>query len=371
MKKIGIITMHKVLNYGSALQAYALQRKLQELGCESELIDYIYPKPVKKKVTLKSILHNIIVWCRNAIIGFPTEKKKRKFHEFYDKNFILSEKVYDEDSIKANPPQYDMYITGSDQVWNPRFAGSDVNFMLAFAPDDKPKVSFASSFATDVIGEDKKALYAKYLSRYNAISVRESSGVSIVKELTGKDAVVCCDPTLLLTKEEWGKLVEQSELDIKYKYILVYVLSYMYNPYPYINNIIDSVRKTLGLKVIYLVGRKEDAFKPNSTLIKSAGPADFAYLFKNAEFVITTSFHGTAFSLINDKPLLGVVDKNSDHDSRIQSLLKAAGAEGSIVDYRDGIEDCSEVLMVLKGRQELINEIRKNGSEFLKCNCNE
>ena len=162
--------------------------------------------------------------------------------------------------------------------------------MLAFTTDNALRMSYASSFATNTIEEGAKGIYSKYLSIYHAISVREKSGVRLVKDLTGKDATVCCDPTLLLQKYEWERLISKSNYNIRFKYILVYILSYMYDPYPHIYNIIRSVQSKLNYKVVYLIGQMKDAFRPNSRLIKSAGPADFAYLFKNAEFVITTSF---------------------------------------------------------------------------------
>ena len=365
--KIGIITMHKVLNYGSALQAYALQQKLLSLGYENELIDYQYPRPVAKKKTIKSFFSSVVIFIRNAIIGFPLEKKKRKFDLFYNQNFKLSKEYYTYESLQSNPPQYDVYITGSDQVWNPRFAGNDSNFFLSFAPDDKPKLSYAASFATSVIEDDKKGFYSKYLSRYDSISVRENTGVKLVKELTGKDAVLCCDPTILLTSEEWDKLAIQSQLEIKYKYILVYVLNYMIGDiYPEIQRTIDYVQKTLGYKVIYLVGRKEDAFRKNSFLYKKGGPAEFIYLFKHAEFVITTSFHGVAFSLIYDKPLLGVVNMDKVDDTRIQSLLSVSGAENSVMDFRDKINMSATELLNLKGDKARFNTLREASECYLR-----
>lgn len=357
--------MHKVLNYGSALQAYALQQKLLSMGYDNELIDYKYPNPEKKRHTLKSILCDIVIFLRNAIIGFPTERKQRRFNKFYDKNFKLSE-FYTRDTIISNPPQYDAYITGSDQVWNPKFAGTDANFFLAFAPNDKLKFSYASSFATKEVTDNMKALYAKYLSRYDSISVREVTGVDIVRKLIGRDATVCCDPTILLTSDEWDKLAVQSTYDIKYKYILVYVLHYMIgNVFDEVQKITDYVQKTLGLKVIYLIGRKEDAFRPNSRLIKDAGPAEFLYLIKNAEFVITTSFHGVAFSLIYHRPLFGVVDKQKVDDGRIQSILNITGASNSTWDYRQVPDLAKEDLMRLKGDENYINKLRMESSAYL------
>src|SRR3712207_4323106 len=117
--KIGIITTHKVLNFGSALQAYALQQKLISLGYDNELIDYVYPKPIKKQFTFKGVINSVIVFLRNMLIGFPKKRKKKKFSVFYDQNFKLSQGIYDESNI-SSLLSYDGYITGSDQVWNPR-----------------------------------------------------------------------------------------------------------------------------------------------------------------------------------------------------------------------------------------------------------
>lgn len=365
--KIGIITMHKVLNYGSALQAYALQKKMFLMGYDNELIDYLFPPAKKKKITISAIIQTIIIFLRNAVVGFPTARKKKRFEEFYQSNFILSAASYNEQNIKDNPPMYDAYITGSDQVWNPRFAGTDPNFFLGFASSDKPKFSYASSFATTKLDSELAPLYSKLLSEYDEISVRESTGISIVKELTGKVATVCCDPTLLLTADEWSGLSDQSVFKLKEKFILVYILNYMIgNVSNEVQKQIDYVQQTLGFKVVYLVGRKEDAFRPNSILYKTGGPAEFIWLFRNAEFVITTSFHGVAFSLIHNKPLFGIIDKSNKDDSRIQSLLLAVGAEHSCLDYRDVINLDKEHLLNLKCQGEKLDEMRQRSVEYLE-----
>lgn len=365
---IGIITMHRVLNHGSALQAYALQQKLSKMGYESDIIDYVYPYEVKQHSRLKNLLESSLAFFRDAAIGFQQHKKRKKFRLFRSRNFALTKKQYSKDSISIDPPLYDLYITGSDQVWNPRFIDKDVNFMLAFTHPKALKISYASSIATTSIGDDIKGLYSKYLSRYYAISVREQFGVNLIRELTGKDAVLCCDPTLLLDKEDWGKLANQSKYNIKYKYILVYALYYMFDPYPYIYRIVEKVQKQLGYKVIYLVGKTQDFFRRNSTLIKSAGPEDFLYLFRNAEFVITTSFHGAAFALINDKPLMGIVDSASRKDSRLQSLLESVSAQGSIFDYKEDVDLDASSLLRLKGDQEALANFVARSELYLKNN---
>lgn len=365
--KIGIITMHRVVNYGSALQAFATQWALKTLGYDSELIDYEFQKPVKVYSSRQKIVHAIVA-VRDFLRGSPNKKKQERFDAFYLDNYALTNDRYTRDSITADPPQYDVYLSGSDQVWNPRFAGNDINFMLAFVPDDKPKISFASSFATDFIDDAHKKLYAPQLKRYDAISVREQSGASVIKELTGKDAVVCCDPTLLLTKKSVAELALRSSLTIGYKYILVYGLHYMFDPYPYLYDIVNHVSKELKCRVVYLDGRNADLFKKNATVVSAAGPCEFLWLFEHAEFVITTSFHGTAFSLIYDKPFYGVVDKQSKTDSRITSLCVLSRAERSLIDYREKPQVGTDVLKSLKGNEMALNEMRNNAFYYLDTN---
>jgi len=362
---IGIITMHKVLNCGSALQAYALQRKLRDMGYESEIIDYKYEDKSSSRPTLKA---RVTAFLREALFGFPIARMRRKFNDFYRHSMVLTSRSYDRHGIVQDPPRYDLYIAGSDQIWNPRFIGDDVNFLLAFTAPGARRISYASSIAAPSIEGGMKELYARYLSRFDSISVRERSGVEIIRELTGKNATVCCDPTLLLGREEWDALAAQSKLRAGDGYILVYALSYMFDPFPQIYTIVDSVRKALGLRVIFLQGRARDALRPGSRLIKAAGPADFAFLFKHARFVITTSFHGAAFALINDRPLMAVVDSRSGKDGRIQSLLEAVSAESSIVDYRDSVNVDASELLRLKGNREALATLVEDSTKYLKNN---
>lgn len=364
--KIGIITMHKVLNFGSALQAYALQHKIEELGYECEIIDYLFPPRRKKKKSIAFFLKGLFSVFRSLIMGFPQKKKSRRFHEFYETYYKLSPITYNAETISINPPDYDVFMTGSDQVWNPRHIGVDSNFLLSFAPKGKPKISYASSFATSIIPEDKKNLYGRCLDDYQRISVREPSGVQLVKALSGKDADVCCDPVFLLDKEQWDEVSAKGKLKNGEKYILVYALYYMFDPYPELVRIIEHVQKTLDYKVYYLNGRKEDAFRPNSKVLKSEGPAEFVQLIKNAEIVITSSFHGVAFSLIYDKPLMAIVRENDITDSRISSLLDNLDAVGSIVPYNSECSLTKDELYLLKANRVKLNDYIETSTIYLK-----
>lgn len=363
--KVGIVTMHKVLNYGSSLQAYALQRKITELGYDSEIIDYEFPPQTKAKININFVLEKTFDFIRALIMGFPQIKKKKRFKEFYDVFYKLSRQSYNAETIVNDIPEYDVYMTGSDQVWNPRHIGEDTNFLLSFAPNEKPKMSYAASFATSNIPEKSKQLYKKYLKGYHYISVRESTGVQLVQDLAGKNATVCCDPVFLLNRAQWDEVANNAKFLIKEKYILVYALYYMFDPYPELLQIINSVQKTLGYKVLYLDGRKEDAFRPNSFVLKEEGPSEFIKLIKNAELVITTSFHGTAFSLIYDKPLMAIVRPDDKTDSRISSLLKIAQAEKSLVNYNSNVTFSREEIYQLKSDSKQLNDYIASSVDYL------
>ena len=350
--KIGIITMHQVLNSGSALQAYALQRKISELGFEAEIIDYQFHN--HKVKSIKELLNRLL-----------TATKRSKFRKFYDKYFNLSKRKYNKESIKQNPPDYDIYCTGSDQVWNPRFIANDTNFMLSFAPDNKPRFSFAASFTTGEIPEKYIPLYKEHLSKYKFISVREQSGVRIIQQLLDREADLVCDPTLLLNDVQWSELVGKKQNHEKY--ILVYVLGYMFNVRPKVYDIIEKVQNELGYKVYYLNSSiKREYSKKNKKLIINYSPEDFINYFKNASFVITDSFHGTVFSAIFNKPVLSVVeDKCNAKDGRISTLLKEIGGEQSLTEYNKVPDFKASQTEMYKVDQTLLEKYRNRSVEIL------
>ena len=327
--KIGIMTMHNVQNIGSVLQAYALQCKIRQLGFESELIDYVFPPQNEQRKGVKELVSRGF----DIIQGSPGVKKNLKIEAFRRNYLCCSPLSYNRESLLTNPPEYDIYCTGSDQVWNPFHVGEDTSFMMDFAPIDAPRFAYASSFASKEVNEPYFSLYSKYLSRYIDITVREQSGAQIVKSMTGKEATVVCDPTLLLNDSEWNKIAEKSDVTIKGGYILVYLLSYMFNPRPYFYNIVEIVQHHLSLPVYHYNPYTADSFKRNIKHLKGMGPHDFVRLIRDASFVITDSFHGAVFATIFNKPLIGVVKDDNNGDGRIATLRSQVDGCNSIVCY--------------------------------------
>lgn len=355
--KIGILTMHMVVNYGSALQAYALQQALFKLGYDNELIDYEFPVPQKIHLC-KKIEYRFRRWFYLLRIGkLFTKTKEKRFRIFRNKHLKLSAQKYNQTSIIESCPTYDLYMTGSDQVWNPRWIDKDTTFFLAFTPEKAPRLSYASSFSVNHIEKQHSDLYAEMLSNYHHITVREESGIRIVKELTGKAAECVCDPTILLTKEEYEPLVKASKVKIKGSYILVYLLSYMYNPFPEVNQIVENVNKKLELPVVYLDGNKYVTYNKSCKTVSEVGPYEFLWLFKNANFIITTSYHGCAFASIFSKPLLAAVN-HGRNDDRIISLLNKMGNSQSVVYYDSSASIDTRNLSSYIPKPEKVEEFR-------------
>lgn len=368
--KIGIITMHKVHNFGSALQAYALQKYLQNsTKATVELIDYIYPNEFHKdnKSEKRSIVSIIKYWYIQLFL--KGIKSKNNFRSFYRTCFCLSRTRHESiESINTNPPIYDVYITGSDQVWNPNTAKGDSAMFCSFAPSKSKIISFAASFAINKIPESFYRDFYNYLSRYSHIGVREESGLDVLKELnipSSIETMCTCDPTLLLDSSDYDILSQNSTYHIDGKYILVYNLNYAYDPEPAMSNIIKQISNLTGYKVLVL-GSYKLQYKDKTTHVEGIGPNEFVYLFKNASYVITSSFHGTMFSLINRVPFYSILPDGSSHDKRISDVLAIVG-----LSHRGIASNDIEIIVGLSNPynievEELFYKYISNSKEFIK-----
>lgn len=369
--RIGIITMHKPINFGSALQAYALQHTIERLGHSAEIIDYQYPNKIHQinESKIKKYIKNVIHFINCAALGFPNYRQLLRYRKYWKEKYHLSALSYkSRDEIINNPPDYDIYVTGSDQVWNSSFTKNDDTFLLGFVKDkDKRKVSYSSSLTLDYIPDKYQYLFREYLPKYQMISVREATGVKLVHDMSGKKAELVCDPTLLLTKSDWQLFAKGAHKYIKGPYILVYLLAYSFNPFPEVDNIVKAVQKELGKKIIFLDAGRRDYFKPNSKVVKDAGPQEFIELFLNADFVITTSFHGTAFSINFNKPFLSVI-KTNNPDNRILSLLETTGLLDHAISYN--ADSITIDTVINEPSKSKLEELRSKSLSYLKkCLC--
>lgn len=345
MKKIGIITMHKVYNYGSALQAYALQTYIEEINPEEyrcEIIDYRYPNRThsfsKTDKTVKKLVKVIrfdVFYLLKELLNFSRNKKFRSFWKTY---FHLSKSYSTADSIKQKKLPYDLLVTGSDQVWNPRYTKFDSVFMCDFSDNNVSRISFGPAIGQKKIEPALGKMLQTYVGNYKYISIRDKSVEEELRTLLNKDVSVVCDPTLLLNSKQWNTLANKSRFSTKQGYILLYILRYSFDPYPDVVSFINNIRDDLKLPVITLYANKIVDIKNDYREIKNADCYDFLALIKNAECIITTSFHGTCFSINYRKPFYSIVD-DTTKDSRIHDLLESCGLENRMIKLKDINQD--------------------------------
>lgn len=328
--RIKTITCHDVYNNGASLQAYALQNFLESHGHTVEIINY---KPQYLSNHFNLIYVDNPRWRTNIIrkltyltFKFPQRvlslKKKRAFDNFRHKYLNVTHATYKtNEELKENPPVADLFIAGSDQIWNTRFPnGKDAAFYLDFAPKSSRKISYAASFAADSVDAKYSGFIKEKLAYLDAVSVREQSGVEIAKDHGVDSATWVCDPVFLLRRIDWESFIP--ELKSNEKYVLVYD----FDSNPQIESIVKELSRINNWK-IYTVNKKLDYADKNHPY---AGPNEFLSLIKNAEYVISNSFHGSAFSIIFKRNFL-VVPRAEDINDRMKSLLSIAGIEDRLV----------------------------------------
>lgn len=361
--KIGLMTIYQVPNYGSVLQAYATQYLLEQLGASCTIINYKYPNKwhwqhgAIRPNRLRSFVRKLI----------PTTKTK-VLNQFRNEYYHFSKLYHSlEDLRSENWGNYDTFLVGSDQVWNARFVLGDPAFLLSFVPARIPRFSLASSFALNSLPTQFRTTYRKELEQFHAISVREKNGINIIQnELAlNKPIKVILDPTLLLSKEDWLKAIPRSKFKKNRPYILFYMWAYAFEPRPYIYEVVKYFQKKMNCDVIALEGYNNpknsmDIDMNNQT--NSTIP-EFIDLFANADLVITSSFHGTAFALNFGIPLISIIP-NGNSDDRQTTLLKSVNCEHCAINIGMDIKKISPEYDVEK-EQKKLKELRIDNTNWI------
>lgn len=325
--KAGVITLHSVCNYGTQLQAYATQEKLKQYFDEVTFIDYRRPdtyglkllKTFTKGNILKipAILPTLFYWKHN-FGGF-----QKKYLKFTNKKY-LSVKDFDEFEDIA-----DVYFSGSDQVWNTGWNNGVIPpLYLSFVPENKQRYAYASSFGKSELNEKEIQEVKEYLDKYKMISVREESGVKILKEqININDAIRIVDPTIAMPAEFWRNIAPKNK--IKEDYILIYNL----NRSKEFDNYAEELSKRTGLKIYRFCTRFDQIFRNGKSIIMPE-ILDFITLVDNAKIVLTDSFHATAFSInLNTEPIC-IYPNN--YSGRLSEFLKLVNSEQRHAkDYND------------------------------------
>lgn len=303
MKKVGIITITGLNNYGNRLQNYALQKTVEKIvDCRCETL-------LNKSCRIKGYIKKILIPHTQVLT-----ERTIQFQHFNEEFLHFSDIVINNFSKDRRLREYDCLICGSDQIWNSDYPENDrANFGCFFS--DIKVISYAASFGTDTIAKNKRKRYAKYLKRMQSISVREENGKVLANELTGRtDICVHLDPTFLLNAEEWSELEKTPEQYKGERYILKYFLGENNSE---IDQKIEKYAQKFDLKIIDIISKASPYY--------NIGPSEFLYLEKNAELIVTDSFHSCVFAIIYKRPFI-VVDRKENRlqnmGSRIDTLLK-------------------------------------------------
>ncbi len=317
--KIGIVTITELDNFGNRLQNYALQQTLKKYGHEVETIRNYITYRYRKKRTYK-----VVSAMKGGIMyAFGRKRKiaelfKQKRFEAFDKRYFSFSHFYSEKNFispKLNE-SYDAFIAGSDQIWNPYFVFNfDFNF-LTFS-EKRKRISYAASFGVDNIPKEKQHVFSEYINGMNCLSVREYAGAEIIFRLTGKEAQVVLDPTMLLTAREWRKFSKRPKWLIDERYILTYYLGSTNDRHVIFEKLYENNDIYRKYKII-------DICNFNNLQSYAITPDEFVWLVDHAEFMVTDSFHGSVFSLLLNTKLIVVDRKDSAKpmNSRIDTLFK-------------------------------------------------
>lgn len=365
--KIGILTQPLKTNYGGLLQAFALQVVLKRMGHEVWTVDL----PIRRTFyrDCKGIIGRLVLkylFRRKDVDNIlPLRPTKSEFeviaqhtNKFIKKNIQTTDRVSLVENITVlEKYNFDAYIVGSDQVWRPRYSPGITTFFLDFLSEDKKtkRIAYAVSFGVDS-WEYKSNLTEKcriLAQKFDAISVREDSGIQLCKRYLNVNAKHLVDPTMLLNQEKYISLVNKEDLPKREKSLMVYVLDNTIEK----ESMVQKVTNQLNLTINSVMPKTEYSKESRKNLNDCIFPSVTLWLkvFIDAHFVVTDSFHGTVFSIIFNKPFIVIGNKERGL-SRFSSLLKMFGLENRLV---SSLDDLTTELIETPIDFKKVNRIRK------------
>lgn len=357
--KIITTTIFRSYNYGAVLQAYALHKKLNDLGHDCAILNFRPARGEKRFEKVFQKPNNLKELAYNLLPLFKYRESKRKIenaNHFFDNNLKLTKKYETYEEIINDKPDADIFFCGSDQIWNPIIHGLSPLYFLDFVDNSKSvKASFAASIGENFIEEKYKSKIKDYLSSFDFVSVREEEAKEILS-FTGKNIEVVADPVFLLNKQEWLSISKPALR--KGKYILCY---FLYQP-SFLNKLLKSIKKVTGYKIISVT---PDPYSKiyHDVLIRDIGPDGFLGLVADAEMVITSSFHGTALSILLEKQFYSIVEET--RGSRITNILKRTELEYREINEKSDNVDVLKKFDYMKVRNN-VDAIREESITFIE-----
>lgn len=354
MTKIALTTKYSAYNFGAMLQTYALQKTIKKLGAECFVVD---ADRQKRKELMPWSSPGLII--QNIFYLLHKDELQTGYERFdqFMASFSLTSKYDNYDELKGTPPDADVYLCGSDQVWNPLDVREE--YFLRYAPEDKVRASYAASMGISYMPEGTKRIWNEYLWDIDYISVREKTAKKLIAEMSGRDAYVHVDPVLLLSPQEW--VSEAIKPNYDKPYIFCYVL---YRP-DWLNKWLKKLHKETGKDIVVI---SSDAYRNifHTKMVRNAGPREMLGWLQDADFVISSSFHGVALSIANRKPFYAIV--NSNAPARITDLLSTFELTDRIINKN---HDCKLTQINYKRPCEIQAKEQIRSFDYLKFLINE
>lgn len=308
--KVGIITITQGCNYGNRLQIYAVQQVLNKIGIDSYLI--------KNNTGINSPTYkikNVIKYIINYKCYRGDYKRHKSFADFDREYLNISDEVLDENYCSTSiGNDYDAFICGSDQLWNPNYSLLNGIYFADFS-NVKKRISYAASFGVSFLPADKMERYKNWLEKFDYLSVREESGKKIIKELLGRESIVLLDPTMMIDSDDWIRIEKKPDIRLPDKYIICYFLGSMNHD---VLTYIKKMSSVMGMTIIDVLPKSKH--NPFYYL----NPSHFIYLLNHAELVVTDSFHATVFSILFKKNfrVFDREDQMRSMGTRLDTLLE-------------------------------------------------
>lgn len=379
--KICIATWYKSLNYGTCLQAYGLYHFLEGKGYNCLMLNRCRYFSIYNPFDWIIIIEKIYKHWKLKKLYDKEEKKnnllRKKYNDEFNKRDELINKfiknVYKMTNLRKKADykklanECDAFITGSDQIWNPSHFSRE--YLLNFVPDNKKKIAYSSSFGVKKITGYYAKVYKKLLSRFNYIGVREVDGIKIVKDLTGKEAKVVLDPTMLLKKEQWQEIAKKAVISDKTALTKNYILCYFVGNTVNYWDAVEKIRQYLK-KDIVIIPYNADSYEKNGILNIETGPNEFLWLIEHCDFLCTDSFHATVFANIFNKNYC-VFKRFKDTDkasqnSRLETLLGMFDLKERLISVEDNMESIIKNTINWENVNEILNKKRDESIDFLE-----
>lgn len=327
--RVGILTFPNSRSYGAALQMYGLYQTCQNLGYDAEIMNYFnHWMKQERHTTNGKELSRSVLWVKRNMSNLLHIRMKRHFKQF-ENEMVKYPKSATTDiaQLPVLAKRYGAVICGSDQVWNPDITNKDLSYFLNFCGPETVRISFAPSFGVESLPESYANTVRSELEAFDHLSVREETGKNLIREISGLDAKLVIDPTLLLNADQWQKY-EKRQSQAKGEYILYYTIRSSRTLW---KHCLDLARKT-NMKILRIGSNMiSSQFKKTYGVeyVCDAGPAEWLYLVRNASYVVTNSFHGTAFSVNFRKNFY--VEFSSFTNSRLSNIVNLLGLEERVL----------------------------------------